>query len=75
MGFGLVCGRLDLFVNDALVPSYLSIHLYIVFLCFLYTIDAAVTPFLNAYLIIDCLYFNSYVILFIWNTSLYDIVF
>ena len=58
MGFGLVCGRLDLFVNDAIVPSYLFIHLYIVFLYFLYTIDAAVTPFLNAYLTINCLYFN-----------------
>ena len=39
------------------------------FLCFLYTIDAAVTPFINAYLTIDCLYFYSCVILFIWNTS------
>ena len=35
----------------------------------LYTIDVTVTPFLNAYLTIDCLYFNSCVILFIWNTS------
>ena len=53
------------FLNTTNVKIPVMLFLFIHYILFLYTIDAALTPFLNADLTIDCLYFNSCVILFI----------